>query len=65
MKEFYNKMGVIIGFLVLMFILQSFTDDDTASKFVLLILFTMVILNAKEFKNFLNSKFTVKEEKED
>lgn len=65
MKEFYNKMGVIIGFLVLMFILQSFTGDETASKFVLLILFTMVILNAKEFKNFLNSKFTVKEEKED
>lgn len=65
MKDFYNKMGVIIGFLVLMFILQNFMGDKTASNFVLLIIFTMLILNAEKFKNFLSGKFTVKEEKEE
>lgn len=65
MQEFYNKMGVIIGFLILMFILQTMAGDKTASKFVGLIIFTMLILNADKLKNFLGDKFTVKEEKED
>ena len=62
MKEFYNKMGIIIGFLILMFLLQLTVGDKTASKFVLLILFTMVILNANKFTTYLNDKFVVKEE---
>ena len=62
MKEFYNKMGVIIGFLILMFLLQMTLGDKTASKFVLLILFTMVMLNADKFTSYLGDKFTVKEE---
>ena len=62
MQEFYNKMGIIIGFLVLMFLLQSFAGDDTASKMVLLILFTMIMLNAETFTNYLGGKFTTKKE---
>ena len=62
MKEFYNKMGVIVGFLILMFLLQLTVGDNVASKFVLLILFTMVMVNADTFTNYLSDKFTVKKE---
>lgn len=62
MQEFFNKMGIIIGFLFLMFLLQTFVGDKTASSMVLLILFTMIMINAETFTNYLGDKFTVKKE---
>jgi dipeptide/tripeptide permease len=62
MQEFYNKMGIIIGFLFLMFLLQTFAGDKTASSMVLLILFTMIMINAETFTNYLGDKFTTKKE---
>ena len=47
----------IIGFLVLILIVQATFGDDTAEKFCLLTLMSMLILNANTFVDFLKNNF--------
>lgn len=63
MEEVYKKMGFIIGFLVIIFLLQLF-DDKTAQSMTVLILVSMLLYdkNYDKLKNFVTNKFTSKEE---
>ena len=53
METLYNNLGLIIGFLSGAFLIQVFFGDKFAEKSILLILFTMIMINTKEFNNFI------------
>ena len=54
METLYNNLGMIIGFLSGAFLIQLFFGDKFAEKSILLILFTMIMVNTKEFNNFIS-----------
>ena len=54
MTELYNNLGMIIGFLSGAFLIQLFFGEKFAEKSILLILFTMIMVNAKSFNNFIS-----------
>ena len=64
MESFYKKMGIIIGFLIMMICIQTFISDKAGEKMALLILFTMIILNAEKFSDAMKNVFTSKEKEE-
>ena len=53
MEVLYKNLGFIIGFLSGAFIIQLFFGDKFAEKSILLILFTMIMVNTKEFDRFI------------
>ena len=54
METLYNNLGMIIGFLSGAFLIQLFFGDKFAEKSILLILFTMIMVNTKSFNNFIS-----------
>ena len=54
METLYNNLGMIIGFLSGAFLLQVFFGEKFTEKSILLILFTMIMVNSKEFNNFFD-----------
>ena len=62
MENIYKSMGTIVGFLIIMFLIQTFGGDKLSSNMALFVLFSMVILNADKLKNTLDGAFTSKEE---
>ena len=53
METLYKNLGFIIGFLSGAFLIQLFFGDKFAEKSILLILFTMIMVNTKEFDRFI------------
>ena len=53
METLYKNLGMIIGFLSGAFLIQVFFGDKFAEKSILLILFTMIMVNTKSFENFI------------
>ena len=53
METLYKNLGLIIGFLCGAFLIQLFFGNKFAEKSILLILFTMIMVNTKEFNNFI------------
>ena len=54
METLYKNLGMIIGFLSGAFLLQVFFGEKFTEKSILLILFTMIMVNSKEYKKLLN-----------
>ena len=54
MERLYKNLGMIIGFLSGAFLIQLFFGDKFAEKSILLILFTMIMVNTKEFNKFIS-----------
>ena len=54
METLYKNLGMIIGFLSGAFLIQLFFGDKFADKSILLILFTMIMVNTKEFNKFIS-----------
>ena len=54
MEILYKNLGMIIGFLSGAFLLQVFFGEKFTEKSILLILFTMIMVNSKEFNNFFD-----------
>ena len=61
MENVFKNMGAIVGFLIIIFLIQSFGGEKMASNMVLFILISMVILNADKLKNTLDGAFVSKE----
>lgn len=57
MESFYQNGKQIIGFCVLVLIFNMVFDQKTTEKFVLLVLFSMCILNADKFGEWFNRTF--------
>lgn len=56
MKDLYNSMKAIIGFLVIMILLSTFFGDKAAQNMALFILLGMVLLNADALTKFLETE---------
>ena len=54
METLYKNLGMIIGFLSGAFLIKVFFGDKFAEKSILLILFTMIMVNTKEFNKFIS-----------
>ena len=54
MEILYKNLGMIIGFLSGAFLLQVFFGEKFTEKSILLILFTMIMVNSKEFNKFFD-----------
>ena len=54
METLYKNLGMIIGFLSGAFLIQLFFGDKFAEKSILLILFTMIMINTKSFNKFIS-----------
>ena len=54
METLYNNLGIIIGFLIGAFLRQLFFGEKFAEKSILLILFTMIMVNTKSFNKFIS-----------
>ena len=54
METLYKNLGMIIGFLSGAFLIQVFFGDKFAEKSILLILFTMIMVNTKSFNDFIS-----------
>ena len=54
MEILYNNLGMIIGFLSGAFLIQLFFGEKFAEKSILLILFTMIMVNTKSFNKFIS-----------
>ena len=57
MKTLYEDIGVIMGFLLLVFIVNSLVGEKASEAFCLLTLLTMVILNSGKITSFLSNAF--------
>ena len=53
MAIIYENLGTIIGFSVLVLLVQNFISDKASEAFVLLALFSVVLINSNKIKNFL------------
>lgn len=60
MKQFYQDFGFIIGFLVMTLIIEMAFGQKAQMYFLLLILFSMIILNSTNFTEFVDEKFAFK-----
>lgn len=60
MSDFLKSFKFIIGFFILTFLVQTAFGEKASEKFALIVLFTMVILNATKFTDFLQSAFVLK-----
>lgn len=58
MKNLYNSMKAIIGFLFITVLVSSFFGEKAAQNSVLFILLGMLILNADSFIKVLENGFT-------
>lgn len=56
-QSFYSNGKEILGFLILVLIFNMIFDTKTTEKFVLLVLFSMCIINADKFIEFMKSNF--------
>lgn len=60
MKQFYKDFGFIIGFLIMSLIIEMAFGEKVQFYFLILVLFSMVILNSTNFVSFVDEKFTLK-----
>lgn len=56
MKHIYDNLSAIVGFTVIVFLIQNFVGEKSAEYMVLFVLFGMLILNSEKLINVL-SKF--------
>lgn len=57
MKEFYQSSGFVISFLIMTLIINMGMGTDFTNMFLLLVLFSMIILNADQFISFMEGSF--------
>lgn len=48
-KNIFDNFSVIVGFMVLCLAINTGLGNDVLNKFLLLVLFSMVVLNAEAF----------------
>ena len=52
MEEVYKNLGAVVGFVLIIWLVQNFVSDKLAQNLTLLTLFTMLILNSDKIVNF-------------
>lgn len=59
-KAFYKDFGFIVAFLILVLVIQMSLGNNFTNKFLVLVLFGMIILNSNNFIMFLQNSFELK-----
>lgn len=59
-KAFYKDFGFIVAFLILVLVIQMSLGNNFTNKFLVLVLFGMIILNSNNFIIFLQNSFELK-----
>nr|DAI59066.1 MAG TPA: hypothetical protein [Tectiviridae sp.] len=59
MQELYNDMSFIIGFMVLCLIVSMSSGNKALKYFLLATMFSVIILNADAFINFIQGTLTL------
>jgi hypothetical protein len=54
-KRFVDELPFIIAFLVMVLLIYLFTNDRFTQGFLLLLFFSIVVLNARKFSKFVSS----------
>ena len=57
MENFYKNMGFIIGFLILIIVIQTAFGGETSADFLVIVLLSMLVLNYKKFGDFTRKVF--------
>lgn len=65
MKQFYEDFSFIIGFMVLCLLVLMAFGEKAERGFLLMVLFSMVIIRADKVANFMDTRFSVKKEGEE
>ena len=53
MVTLYENMGTIVGFSILVLLLQNFVGDKASETLVLVVLVSVLLFNADRLRNFL------------
>lgn len=61
MEQFYKDFKFIIGFMVLTLVVLMVAGEKAQRYFLLITLLGMILINADDFNNFLDSTFSTKE----
>ena len=59
MKQFYDDFTYIIGFMILCLLVLLAFGEKAERGFLLMVLFSMTVLNAEKVTGFLDSHFKV------
>ena len=54
MKQFTESLGFIIAFMVMTIFISMFTNESVTNGFLLLVLASMMVVNADKFTKFLD-----------
>lgn len=49
MQEVFDKFGTIVAFLVICILIQTMLGNDILNQFLLLVLLSIILLNANDF----------------
>lgn len=55
MESIYKNLGVVIGFSVIVLLVQNFVGEKAGEYTVLFTLFSMLLLNAEKLQGFIES----------
>lgn len=56
MERLYENLGVIVGFSVLVLLIQNFISEKASEAFVLLALISVLLVNSEKITEFLTFK---------
>ena len=56
MQTVFDNFGVIVGFMILCIGINTIFNNEVLNEFLLLVLFSIVVLNADSFVKFINPK---------
>jgi len=61
-QQFYNDFGFIMGFVLLVLLMDTLVSSKASQAFIAITLLSMVVLNSEKFQSFLSEHFTLKKE---
>ena len=65
MEKFYKDFGFVIAFMILALVIEIWFGDKAQWGFLMLVLLSMIIINASDFNNFVDKYFSFNTNKED
>lgn len=60
MKKFYSDFGFVISFMILALVIEISMGDKAQWYFLLLVLASMIVVNADDFNAFVDKYFSFK-----
>ena len=65
MEKFYKDFGLVIAFMILALVIEIWFGDKAQWGFLMLVLLSMIVINASDFNKFVDKYFSFNTNKED